>query len=121
MPNLRTDGKQRSAPVGWVKTARRASGSAQALALTRPAGQTTLPSAGISRSALTNMTVAEEAAKAASRRMRRVTPEAPACFETAAAPPLSSRSLPLRPLRSQWYHGLPSARPFETALRASSG
>jgi hypothetical protein len=40
MPNLRSDGKPRSAPVGRVKAASRGSGSAQALVMTRPSGQT---------------------------------------------------------------------------------
>ncbi len=47
----------RSAPVGRVKAASRESGSAQALALTRPAGA---DNTSISRSPLTNKTVAEE-------------------------------------------------------------
>jgi len=79
MPNPRSDGKPRSAPVGRVKAARRASGSAQALALTRPAG---VDNTSISRSPLTNMTVAEERAKRASRRTI-VTLEESSSFETA--------------------------------------
>ena len=58
MPNLRSDGKPRSAPVGRVKAASRDSGSAQALALTRLTG---VDHTSISRSPLTNKTVAEEA------------------------------------------------------------
>jgi hypothetical protein len=64
MPNLRSDGKPRSAPVGRVKAASRESGSAQALALTRPAGADNNP---ISRSPLTHKTVAEEARSAVSK------------------------------------------------------
>jgi hypothetical protein len=61
MPNLRSDGKPRSAPVGRVKAATRASGSAPALALTRPAGA---DHTSISRSPLTHKTVAEEPGEA---------------------------------------------------------
>ena len=61
MPNLRSDGKPRSAPVGRVKAATRASGSAPALALTRPAGA---DHTSISRSPLTYKTVAEEPGEA---------------------------------------------------------
>ncbi len=57
MPNLRSDGKPRSAPVGRVKAASRKSGSAQALALTRLTG---IVHTSISRSPLTDKTVAEE-------------------------------------------------------------
>lgn len=64
MPNLRSDGKPRSAPVGRVKAATRASGSAPALALTRPAGA---DHTSISKSPLTHKTVAEEPLKAHSR------------------------------------------------------
>ena len=61
MPNLRSDGKPRSAPVGRVKAASRGSGSAPALALTRPAGA---DHTSISRSPLTHKTVAEEPGEA---------------------------------------------------------
>jgi hypothetical protein len=54
MPNPRSDGRPRSAPVGRVKTASR--GSAQALALKRPTGADNI---SISRSPLTDKTVAE--------------------------------------------------------------
>jgi hypothetical protein len=114
MPNPRSDGKPRSAPVGRVKAARRASGSAQALALTRPAG---VDNTSISRSPLTNMIVAEECAKRASRRTRARVDAlilAPSSFETSPSAPLSSRQLPLRsfcePLRSQWNLWLTFAR-----------
>jgi hypothetical protein len=80
MPNPRSDGKPRSAPVGRVKAASRESGSAKALALTRPAG---IDNTSISRSPLTDKTVAEEAPKAPSRRMRRAASEAPSPFATA--------------------------------------
>ena len=56
MPKLRSDGKPRSAPVGRVKAVSRASGSAKALAVTRPAGA---DNTFIKRSPLTDKTVAE--------------------------------------------------------------
>jgi hypothetical protein len=80
MPNPRSDGKPRSAPVGRVKAASRASGSAQALALTRPAS---VDNNSISRSPLTHKTVAEEPTKWASRRVRRA--RGALIFETLAS------------------------------------
>ena len=71
MRDLRSDGCPRSASAGRVKAASRASGSAKALALTRPADADNNP---IIRSTLTLKTVAEEPAKRASRKMH---PDAP--------------------------------------------
>ena len=55
MPDLRSNAKSTSAPDGRVKAVSRASGSALALASTRPAGADTLE---IKRSPLTLITVA---------------------------------------------------------------
>jgi hypothetical protein len=49
MPNLRSDGRPRFAPVGWVKAASRASGSAEALAMT--------PRAGIDKDSINQITL----------------------------------------------------------------
>ena len=76
MRQRRSDGKPQSGHDGRVKAASRASGSAEALALTRPARPDNNP---IIRSPLILKTVAEEQAKPASRRMLCA---APPPFET---------------------------------------
>jgi len=62
MPERRSDGQPKSWPAGRVKAESRASGSAKALALTRPEGKDIIKS---KRSTLTPNTVAEERAAGA--------------------------------------------------------
>jgi len=69
MRQRRSDGKPQSGHDGRVKAASRASGSAEALALTRPARPDNNP---IIRSPLILKTVAEEARRAVSKGERKV-------------------------------------------------